>query len=84
MGFEAGLGFLGFQADLKKRVDESPGWVKTVLGRFAAPAGSVIAQRFVLFALLGAWSIANPSEGGPAFQVWIIIIMEGSHVTCDI
>ncbi|XP_043699431.1 protein CHAPERONE-LIKE PROTEIN OF POR1, chloroplastic isoform X2 [Telopea speciosissima] len=54
---------------LKKRVEESPSWIKNLLSIVEAPPKEVILRRLFLFAFMGGWSIMNSAEGGPAFQV---------------
>lgn len=60
---------INLKSNLKKKVAESPPWVRNVLNMFEVPSTQVILQRAVLFALLGVWSVMNSAEGGPAFQV---------------
>lgn len=54
---------------MKKKVSEAPPWIQGVLNALEVPKQVVILQRAALFGLLAAWSIMNPAEGGPAFQV---------------
>ncbi|KAF9624779.1 hypothetical protein IFM89_013860 [Coptis chinensis] len=56
---------------LKKRVEESPSWVKTLLDFVELPPPVIIMRRLFLFAFMGGWSIMNSADGGPAFQVAI-------------
>ncbi|OVA12503.1 Protein of unknown function DUF3353 [Macleaya cordata] len=56
---------------LKKQVEESPSWLKNLFGFIEVPATEVILRRLFLFAFMGAWSVMNSAEGGPAFQVAI-------------
>nr|DAD31620.1 TPA_asm: hypothetical protein HUJ06_010471 [Nelumbo nucifera] len=56
---------------LKKNVEESPPWIKNLLSFVELPPTEVILRRLFLFAFMGAWSIMNSAEGGPAFQVAI-------------
>ncbi|KAJ4960477.1 hypothetical protein NE237_020387 [Protea cynaroides] len=56
---------------LKKKVEESPSWVKNLLSIVEVPAKEVILRRLFLFAFMGGWSITNSAQGGPAFQVAI-------------
>ncbi|KAH7366058.1 hypothetical protein KP509_18G061300 [Ceratopteris richardii] len=60
---------INLKSNLKKKVEESPPWVKRILNIFEVPPSEVILQRAVFFALMGVWSVMNPAEGGPAFQV---------------
>ncbi|KAF8389849.1 hypothetical protein HHK36_024366 [Tetracentron sinense] len=60
---------INLKSRLKKKVEESPPWVKNLLGFVEVPPTEVILRRLFLFAFMGAWSIMNSAEGGPAFQV---------------
>jgi len=60
---------INLKSRLKKKVEESPPWFKTLLSYFEIPAMGVILRRLFLFAFMGAWSIMSSSENGPAFQV---------------
>eukprot|EP00250_Pteridium_aquilinum_P002899 c1313_g1_i1 orf=203-997(+) len=60
---------INLKSNLKKKVEESPPWVRKFLDIFEVPPSEVILQRAVFFALMGVWSVMNPAEGGPAFQV---------------
>lgn len=60
---------INLKSNLKKKVEESPPWVRNLLNIFEVPPSEVILQRAVFFALMGVWSVMNPAEGGPAFQV---------------
>lgn len=60
---------INLKSNLKKKVEDSPPWVKRILNIFEVPPSEVILQRAVFFALMGVWSVMNPAEGGPAFQV---------------
>lgn len=60
---------INLKSNLKKKVEESPPWVRNFLNIFEVPPSQVILQRAVFFALMGVWSVMNPAEGGPAFQV---------------
>ncbi|KAF9625783.1 hypothetical protein IFM89_027115, partial [Coptis chinensis] len=44
---------------LKKRVEESPSWVKTLLDFVELPPPVIIMRRLFLFAFMGGWSIMN-------------------------
>ncbi|KAG9448699.1 hypothetical protein H6P81_008664 [Aristolochia fimbriata] len=57
------------KTSLKKKVDESPSWVKSLLECVELPPTDVILRRLFLFAFMGAWSVMNSAEAGPAFQV---------------
>ncbi|KAF9587283.1 hypothetical protein IFM89_039501 [Coptis chinensis] len=56
---------------LKKRVEVSPSWMKTLLDFVELPPPVIIMRRLFLFAFMGGWSIMNSADGGPAFQVAI-------------
>ncbi|RWR77093.1 protein CHAPERONE-LIKE PROTEIN OF POR1, chloroplastic [Cinnamomum micranthum f. kanehirae] len=60
---------INLKSKLKKKVEESPPWVKQLLEFVELPPTGVILRRLFLFAFMGAWSIVNSAEGGPAFQV---------------
>lgn len=60
---------INLKSNLKKKVSESPAWVQNLANMVEVPSSTVIGQRAALFALLGVWSVFNPAEGGPAFQV---------------
>lgn len=49
--------------------DAKPGFLSKYTQMFDKPEPKVIMQRFFVFALIGAWSILQASENGPAFQV---------------
>ncbi|CAB4281208.1 unnamed protein product [Prunus armeniaca] len=60
---------INLKSKLKKKVEESPPWVKNLLNFVEVPPIEVIFRRLFLFAFMGGWSIMNSAEGGPAFQV---------------
>ncbi|KAG0559935.1 hypothetical protein KC19_10G139800 [Ceratodon purpureus] len=60
---------INLKSNLKKKVEESPPWVRAILNMVEVPNKTIIGQRAALFLLLGVWSVFNPAEGGPAFQV---------------
>ncbi|KAL1213359.1 Protein CHAPERONE-LIKE PROTEIN OF POR1 [Cardamine amara subsp. amara] len=60
---------INLKTRLKKKVEESPPWVKTLLEFVEMPPMDTIFRRLFLFAFMGGWSIMNSAEGGPAFQV---------------
>ncbi|MBA0644127.1 hypothetical protein Goklo_028336 [Gossypium klotzschianum] len=60
---------INLKSRLKKKVEESPPWIKNLLNFVELPPMEVIFRRLFLFAFTGGWSIMNSSEGGPAFQV---------------
>ncbi|XP_058114933.1 protein CHAPERONE-LIKE PROTEIN OF POR1, chloroplastic [Magnolia sinica] len=60
---------INLKSRLKKKVEESPPWVKRLLDFVELPPTEVILRRMFLFAFMGAWSVMNSAEAGPAFQV---------------
>lgn len=60
---------INLKTRLKKKVEESPPWVKNLLNFVELPATVIILRRLFLFAFMACWSIMNSAEGGPAFQV---------------
>ncbi|CAK9264015.1 unnamed protein product [Sphagnum jensenii] len=60
---------INLKSNLKKKVAESPPWIRNLANMVEVPSSTVISQRAILFGLLGVWSVMNPAEGGPAFQV---------------
>lgn len=60
---------INLKSRLKKKVEESPSWVQTLLSYFEIPPADVALRRLFLFAFMGGWSIINSAETGPAFQV---------------
>ncbi|CAN6166826.1 unnamed protein product [Urochloa humidicola] len=62
---------INLKTKLKKRVEESPSWVKALLGYFEVPSMDIISRRLFFFAFIAGWSIATSAENGPAFQLAI-------------
>ncbi|PWZ15174.1 Protein CHAPERONE-LIKE PROTEIN OF POR1, chloroplastic [Zea mays] len=62
---------INLKTKLKKRVEESPSWVKALLGCFEVPSMDIISRRLFFFAFIAGWSIATSAENGPAFQLAI-------------
>eukprot|EP00249_Psilotum_nudum_P002166 c15061_g1_i1 orf=263-910(+) len=60
---------INLKSNLKKKVAESPLWVRNIARMIEVPSSQVVLQRAALFVLLGVWSVMNSAEGGPAFQV---------------
>lgn len=60
---------INLKSKLKKKVEESPPWVKNLLSFVELPPTEVILRRLFLFGFMGGWSIMNSAETGPAFQV---------------
>jgi hypothetical protein len=61
---------INLKSKLKKKVEESPSWVKALLGYFEVPSMDIISRRLFFFAFIAGWSIATSAENGPAFQVY--------------
>ena len=60
---------INLKSNLKKKVEDSPPWFRNFLSLFEFPSSQIILQRAAFFILMGVWSVMNPAEGGPAFQV---------------
>lgn len=60
---------INLKSRLKKKVEESPPWVKNLLSFVEVPPTVIILRRLFLFAFMAGWSIMNSAESGPAFQV---------------
>uniref|UniRef100_A0A1D1XMZ5 Chaperone protein DnaJ n=1 Tax=Anthurium amnicola TaxID=1678845 RepID=A0A1D1XMZ5_9ARAE len=60
---------MNLKSRLKRKVEESPPWIKRVLDYVELPPMDVVLRRMFLFAFMGAWSIMNSAETGPAFQL---------------
>lgn len=60
---------LNLRSRIRKKVEDSPEWVKNLLNFFECPQKDVILRRLFLFAFMGGWSISYSAESGPAFQV---------------
>jgi hypothetical protein len=60
---------INLKSKLKKKVEESPSWVKALLGCFEVPSMEIILKRFAFFGFIAGWSIATSAETGPTFQV---------------
>lgn len=65
---------INLKSKLKKKVDESPSWVKGLINFIEAPPSEVIIRRACLYALIAVWSVMNSAEGGPAFQVAVSLV----------
>lgn len=61
---------INLKTRLKKKVEESPPWMKNLLSFLEVPPITVVLRRLFLFTFLGGWSIMNSAEAGPAFQVF--------------
>ncbi|KAK3040212.1 hypothetical protein RJ639_028924 [Escallonia herrerae] len=59
---------INLKSRLKKKVEESPPWVKNLLSFVEAPPTVIILRRLFLFTFMAVWSIMNSAESGPAFQ----------------
>lgn len=62
---------MDLKSNLRKKVEESPPWVRGIVNMIEVPSKTIMGQRAALFLLLGVWSVFNPANGGPAFQVAI-------------
>ncbi|XP_052181321.1 protein CHAPERONE-LIKE PROTEIN OF POR1, chloroplastic isoform X2 [Diospyros lotus] len=62
---------INLKSRLKKKVEESPPWVKNLLNFVEIPPTIIILRRLFLFSFMAGWSIMNSAESGPAFQVAI-------------
>lgn len=60
---------INLKSKLQKQVEESPSWLKALLGYFEVPSLETISRRLAFFAFFAGWSIATSAESGPAFQV---------------
>ncbi|CAN6917121.1 unnamed protein product [Brassica oleracea] len=60
---------INLKTRLKKKVEESPPWLKALFDFVEMPPMDTVFRRLFLFAFMGGWSIMNSAEGGPAFQV---------------
>lgn len=60
---------INLKTRLKKKVEESPSWVKNLLNFVELPSTVIILRRLFLFTFMAGWSIMNSAESGPAFQV---------------
>ena len=60
---------INLKSRLKKKVEESPPWVKNLLNFVEIPPTIIILRRLFLFSFMAGWSIMNSAESGPAFQV---------------
>lgn len=65
---------INLKTKLKKKVDESPPWVRSLINFVEVPPSEVIIRRACLYVLFGVWSVMNSSEGGPAFQVAVSLV----------
>ncbi|XP_057790133.1 protein CHAPERONE-LIKE PROTEIN OF POR1, chloroplastic-like isoform X1 [Salvia miltiorrhiza] len=60
---------INLKSRLKKKVEESPPWVKNLLSFVEIPPPVIILRRLFLFSFMACWSVMNSAEAGPAFQV---------------
>lgn len=75
---------INLKSKLKKKVEESPPWVKNLLSFVELPPTEVILRRLFLFGFMGGWSIMNSAETGPAFQVCSEFLMFFTSLWCII
>uniref|UniRef100_A0A0D6R7P1 Uncharacterized protein n=1 Tax=Araucaria cunninghamii TaxID=56994 RepID=A0A0D6R7P1_ARACU len=62
-----------FKSKLKKKVEESPPWIRQMFDIVEVPPSEIITRRAALFLFIGVWSIVNSTEAGPAFQVAVAL-----------
>lgn len=60
---------INLKTRLKKKMEESPPWFKRLISFVEIPPGVIILRRLFLFGFMACWSVMNPAEAGPAFQV---------------
>ncbi|KAJ1268423.1 hypothetical protein BS78_07G133700 [Paspalum vaginatum] len=65
---------INLKSKLKKQVEESPSWVKALLGYFEVPSLETVSRRFAFFAFFAGWSIATSAETGPTFQLALSLV----------
>ncbi|XP_047047583.1 protein CHAPERONE-LIKE PROTEIN OF POR1, chloroplastic-like [Lolium rigidum] len=65
---------INLKSKLKKQVEESPSWVKTLLGYFEVPAMDVVSRRLAFFGFLAGWSIGTSAGTGPTFQLALSLV----------
>lgn len=75
---------INLKSRLKKKVEESPPWIKSLLDFVEFPPTEVILRRLFLFVFMGGWSIMNSAETGPAFQVCFEFLILFIYVWCII
>ncbi|KAK7289968.1 hypothetical protein RIF29_04040 [Crotalaria pallida] len=80
---------INLKSRLKKKVEESPLWIKNFLTYVELPPTEVILRRLFLFAFMGGCSVMNSAETGPAFQVYLTcslycnIVVKGNYQSVD-
>uniref|UniRef100_A0A0A9K5F9 Uncharacterized protein n=1 Tax=Arundo donax TaxID=35708 RepID=A0A0A9K5F9_ARUDO len=62
---------INLKTRLKKQVEESPSWVKALLGYFEVLSIDIISRRLFFLAFIAGWSIATSAENGSVFQLAI-------------
>ncbi|KAI4999068.1 hypothetical protein ZWY2020_059821 [Hordeum vulgare] len=65
---------INLKSKLRKQVEESPSWAKSLLGHFEVPSMDVVSKRFALFGFIAGWSIATSAETGPTFQLALALV----------
>ncbi|CAK9147865.1 unnamed protein product [Ilex paraguariensis] len=65
---------INLKSRLKKKVEESPPWVKNLLNFVEVPPAVIILRRLFLFSFMACWSVMNSAEAGPAFQVALSLL----------
>lgn len=64
---------INLKTRLKKKVDESPPWLKALLDFVEMPPMDTIFRRLFLFAFMAGWSIMNSAEGGPCVSGLLLL-----------
>ncbi|KAH9296820.1 hypothetical protein KI387_028502, partial [Taxus chinensis] len=59
---------INLKSKLKKKVDESPPWVRSIVDTVEIPDKKTIQNRAALFFIIAIWSVFRSFEGGPVFQ----------------
>ena len=57
------------QSKLKQKYAQLPSWLRNTSNIYDVPSTKVIIMRAIFFAFLGVWSVLNPTQIGPTFQV---------------
>jgi Protein CHAPERONE-LIKE PROTEIN OF POR1-like len=58
---------------LRKKVENSPSWVKNLLAYVDKPPIDLVMRRLFLFGFMAVWSVIYSAQTGPAFQVNLFI-----------
>jgi Protein CHAPERONE-LIKE PROTEIN OF POR1-like len=54
---------------LRKKVEQSPSWVKNLLSYVDKPPLNLVMRRLFLYGFMAVWSVIYSAQTGPAFQV---------------